>query len=295
MRSETKNGSSLMLLGAMRQSWVVWLMLMLSSCFLFDAVWAEWMALGLIIFAGIPHGAYDLRAAQQVWSGIGNARWLIGVGYVGVGVAMSLLCLGWPTLGLIFFLGLSLAHFAEGESLVLGRFEGWVTATAAILLPIALHQEAAWPYLNYFISPALLQHLFTPFGWAGICAVGAVLWQIIRLVSQRRLEDGIEIGCCLVAWILLSPLAGFAVWFIGRHSRHHLQRCREQFPTMGMGLSREFMVVSAAAILLLAPLGLRFNLSILEELFAASIVLIAGLTLPHMVVTHLFEGSLQDR
>jgi len=114
-------------------------------------------------------------------------------------------------------------------------------------------------------------------------------------VRQGRLVDGLEIGCCLVAWVILSPLAGFAVWFIGRHSRHHLQRCREQFPTVGLGISREFLVVSAAAILLLAPLGLRFNLTVLEELFAASIVLIAGLTLPHMVVTHLFEGSAKGR
>jgi Brp/Blh family beta-carotene 15,15'-monooxygenase len=284
-----------MVLGVMRQSWVMWLVLMLCSCFVLKAEWAEWLALGLIIFAGIPHGAYDLRAADKVWRGLGHTRWLIGVGYVAVGVAMSLFCLGWPALGLILFLGLSLTHFAEGESFVIGRLGGWVTATAAIVLPIALHQEAARPYLTYFLSLALLQQIALPLMWAGAFAVCAVLLQIIRLVRQGRLVDGLEIGCCLVAWVLLSPLAGFAVWFIGRHSRHHLQRCREQFPSVGLGISREFLVVSAAAILLLAPLGLRFNLTVLEELFAASIVLIAGLTLPHMVVTHLLEGSAKGR
>jgi hypothetical protein len=38
--------------------------------------------------------------------------------------------------------------------------------------------------------------------------------------------------------------------------------------------------------LLLAPLAARFDLSDITQLFAASIVLIAGLTLPHMIVSH---------
>jgi hypothetical protein len=49
----------------------------------------------------------------------------------------------------------------------------------------------------------------------------------------------------------------------------------------------DFIVLSILAITLIAPLSLWFNLRDIHQLFAASIVLIAGLTLPHMVVTHI--------
>jgi hypothetical protein len=51
----------------------------------------------------------------------------------------------------------------------------------------------------------------------------------------------------------------------------------------------DFIVLSILAISLIAPLSLWFNLSDIHQLFAASIVLIAGLTLPHMVVTYISE------
>jgi hypothetical protein len=51
-------------------------------------------------------------------------------------------------------------------------------------------------------------------------------------------------------------------------------------------LPADFVVISVLAMLLLAPLAARFDLSDITQLFAASIVLIAGLTLPHMIVSH---------
>jgi hypothetical protein len=48
----------------------------------------------------------------------------------------------------------------------------------------------------------------------------------------------------------------------------------------------DFLVISLVAILLITPLSLLFDLRDINQLFAATIVLIAGLTLPHMLVTH---------
>jgi len=76
------------------------------------------------------------------------------------------------------------------------------------------------------------------------------------------------------------------VWFIGRHSRHHLELCRDYIKVGPRWVTGDFLVISVTAIVLILPLALRFNLTDIHELFAASIVLIAGLTLPHMIVTH---------
>ncbi|MFM1846621.1 MAG: hypothetical protein RL417_95, partial [Pseudomonadota bacterium] len=103
----------------------------------------------------------------------------------------------------------------------------------------------------------------------------------------------LELLFCLAGWLLYSPLAGFAVWFIGRHSRGHLRFCRERLTAGRALITAEFLVVSAAAILLILPLGLRFDLNHIEQLFAASIVVIAGLTLPHMFVTHRVMATLE--
>jgi hypothetical protein len=85
---------------------------------------------------------------------------------------------------------------------------------------------------------------------------------------------------------VLPPLAGFAVWFIGRHSRQHLQTCRAMFCSSGIPIPMDFALISLLAIGGILPLGLYFDLTQLEQLFAASLCLIAGLTLPHMVVSH---------
>jgi channel protein (hemolysin III family) len=81
-------------------------------------------------------------------------------------------------------------------------------------------------------------------------------------------------------------LGWVAVWFIGRHSLKHLQSCSEMFAGSRFGVPLDFALISLLAILGLLPFALRFDFSRIEDLFAASICLIAGLTLPHMIVSH---------
>ncbi|MFM1849053.1 MAG: hypothetical protein RL417_2527, partial [Pseudomonadota bacterium] len=131
-------------------SWVVWIWLGLLGAQQMRPAAAEWLALGLIIFAGIPHGAFDLRAARRVWSG--RHLGLVGVFYIGIGLLMSGLCLALPGVGLALFLAISAAHFAEGESEELGQGAAWFVGGSAILLPIALHIDEAAQYLAFFIA-----------------------------------------------------------------------------------------------------------------------------------------------
>lgn len=66
----------------------------------------------------------------------------------------------------------------------------------------------------------------------------------------------------------------------------HLETCRAMFAGARYKLPLDFLIISAAAIVLLAPFSLLFDLTDIHQLFTATLALIAGLTLPHIVVSH---------
>jgi Brp/Blh family beta-carotene 15,15'-monooxygenase len=251
---------------------------------------AEWLALTLIIIAGIPHGSFDLRTAHSWWGDSLSRRITLIIAYVLVGLSMSTLCLAWPGFGLCLFLVISAFHFAEGERLSNPGSTGTCIGIGAILLPISFHLPQAAQYLQFFASQdsliAVKPYLVIS-GWAICCILCGSL--ILDFFNGRR-ADLLQRTVCLLGWVVLPPLSGFCVWFIGRHSRQHLQRSGTLFSkTSARTLPADFIVLSILAIALILPLAYWFDLRDIHQLFAASIVLIAGLTLPHMVVTHMSE------
>jgi Brp/Blh family beta-carotene 15,15'-monooxygenase len=247
---------------------------------------SEWVALGLILFAGIPHGGYDLQIARERWAGT-PAVVRIG-GYLGVGVAMSLTCLLLPGLGLALFLVLSVVHFAEGET-ARGREPGAVLmGLSAVAAPILLHGTTAATYMEYFVRiPGEWLGGFRQVGWVvwGLAAL-TVVWDLVR----RRYSEAWQRGLCVAGWLVFPPLAGFSVWFLGRHSRQHVADCVSRFAAEGQGMTASLVATSLLAVLLVGPLLLRFDPRELKQLVAASVILIAGLTLPHMIVTSQLFG-----
>jgi Brp/Blh family beta-carotene 15,15'-monooxygenase len=259
------------------------------STLLLSPTTSEWLGLGLIVLAGIPHGSYDLRVAESLLGSSFAKRGLLVFVYLLVGLAMSGLCLLWPTAGLALFLAISALHFVEGERIYSPPLTALLSGVGAILLPISYHFESASKYLAHFVADNFLLALsayLRPIGITFGLLLAASL--ILDYCRQKRSEIA-QHAVCLLAWILLPPLSGFCVWFIGRHSSQHLQRSRTIFAkaTDDRKIPLDFIALSITAIALITPLALIFDLSDLHQLFAASIVLIAGLTLPHMITTHL--------
>jgi len=273
----------------------------LSMCAALAPTTAEWAALALMICAGIPHGSFDLRVAEAKWSNAPLSRYAILALYLLSVLGMAGLCVFVPLLGLCLFLIISAVHFAEGEisttappSVVMGATLG----ICAILLPIGLHPQQSQVYTSYFLSQELFVRIEKPLALLSHIAayiVGISLALSLRPGSRQKAPETLQRLICLCAWVFLPPLSGFAVWFIGRHSRQHLERCQALFAGGRFRVPMDFVVISALAILGLLPFSLRFNFSRLEELFAASICLIAGLTLPHMIVSHRMQEALSAR
>jgi len=253
---------------------------------LYGAEVGEPLALALIVLAGIPHGAFDLRFARTKWAAHSDSSLAIAGVYLAIGLAMSALCLLLPAVGLAAFLALSVFHFAEGEMPRSQRVTAIVFAISAILVPIALHGRLAAGYLGYFLGPDVFPKHADAALLGGMSFLVLALFLVWLEAWESELSETVERLVCMVAWVLLPPLSGFAVWFLGRHSRRHLLACRNLFGHRLADLPGDFVAISALAILLIIPLFWRFDPRDLNQLFAASIILVAGLTLPHVIVTH---------
>jgi Brp/Blh family beta-carotene 15,15'-monooxygenase len=266
-----------------------------------ESSYAEWLALILIIVAGIPHGSFDLRVANKKWPLLASKPALaIGL-YSLVGITMSLLCFLAPTLGLLLFLIISVIHFADGEHLASKSLTGTaeLIGLTAVILPILLHLDEAKTYIQFFIPPNSF-----PLSEASTLNLGygisllVVLYLFANYLMGYRTEL-VQLLICLMSWHILPPLAGFGVWFLGRHSRHHLEECAEFFTERAASHARlkgfpiDFLAISVTAILLIVPLGYWFDFTQIHELFSASIILIAGLTLPHILVTYNIKRTLR--
>jgi Brp/Blh family beta-carotene 15,15'-monooxygenase len=271
---------------------VILLFVSMTTWWLLAPGWAEWGALALMICAGIPHGSFDLRVAKAKWRDAPLSQKKIVALYLGGVVGMGGLCVFAPLIGLPLFLCISAIHFSEGEihaTTLPSNVAGTAYGVSAILLPIGLHVQEAQGYMGYFVPPEIFSSIEPPLVFVSY-ALALLLGILISasLISTKGTDraEHLQRLICLGAWIILPPLSGFAVWFIGRHSLKHLQSCSEMFAGSRFGVPLDFALISLLAILGLLPFALRFDFSRIEDLFAASICLIAGLTLPHMIVSH---------
>jgi Brp/Blh family beta-carotene 15,15'-monooxygenase len=247
-----------------------------------------------MIGAGIPHGSFDLRVAKAKWRSAELSRVTVVSCYLACVLSMSVLCVFTPLVGLSLFIVISALHFAEGETqsaALMARLRGILFGVGAILLPIGLHLDETEPYVRYFIPSELFQAL-RPLLSASALLLTSLIGVLLTLdfMGKRDVPATIERCICFAGWIMLSPLAGFAVWFIGRHSYQHLELCKSMFASTRNEIPIDFIAISLLAIIGLAPFALLFDFSDINQLFAASICLIAGLTLPHMIVSHGIRG-----
>lgn len=253
---------------------------------------SEWIALALMIGAGIPHGSFDLRVAQATSRSTVMPRTRIAAIYLTGVLSMSALCVFVPAAGLSLFLCISALHFSEGElqsSPSTNITTGILFGIGAIILPIGLHCGTAMEYLEYFVRPSIFELVTPIIAILSLFVVTAIALCLIRDCKQQPglTPATIERCICLISWVLLPPLAGFSVWFVGRHSHQHLELCRKFLQPAAGRMPLDFAIISLLAISGLLPFSFAFDFSEINQLFAASICLIAGLTLPHMILSHL--------
>ena len=254
--------------------------------------------LGGMVLVGVPHGAFDHLVARPVLAPrLGPAWWVpFGAGYVGLAALVGLAWWVAPALTLAGFLAASVVHFGLGDvedGLAPRAVPRWlavlVYGTAPVLLPIAIHPDAAAPVLAGLAGmsvPAMVVALH-PVAWVlpvwGL-AFAWVLW--------AAWQEGLGVAERLLTaatFVLLPPLLAFGLYFTAGHAMRHVLRLGAWYaPSDGRRATRWLLrtIVPWAGATAIAGAALAWRG---EDLTAAVLVpafrAIAALTLPHMVVT----------
>lgn len=254
--------------------------------------------LGGMALVGVPHGAFDHLVARPVLAPQLGAVWWVpfGAGYFGLAALVGLAWWVAPAWTLAGFLAASVVHFGLGDvedGLAPRAVPRWlavlVYGATPILLPVALHPDAAAPVLAGLADvpvPAMVAALH-PAAWllpAWAAAFGWVLWAAHREglgVAERLLT--------LTAFVVLPPLLAFGLYFTAGHAMRHVLRLGAWYsPVDGRRAAGWLLrtivpwaVGTALVGVALAWRGDDLTAAVLVPAFRA----IAALTLPHMIVT----------
>ena len=256
---------------------------------------ADLIALGLVIFIGLPHGAFD--GAVFALLPAKNRPQSLSVFLIGYSLIAALIIGLWlvlPLLSLIGFLALSAFHFGKGDSEIYhGRARIFAIIAhgglATIYLPL-LHTDAAF---NAFAALtfrhandlALLEMILRLCGLIWLGAVIAYGW--MALMNHFYRARFIE--CLLIASLMafLPLLPAFALYFCAIHSRRHFSALydstKDKAPQalwpLAIGLSFASWLAGGLA-LFWASQYQSFAVSAIQIIFIG----LAALTVPHMML-----------
>lgn len=254
------------------------------------------LLLGGMALVGVPHGAFDHLVAQPVMRPrLGPAWWaLFGAGYFGLAALVGMAWWAAPGWTLCGFLAASIVHFGLGD-LEDGLAPASVPRGLAVLaygalpvlLPVALHPDAAAPVLAGLAGMAVpdMAAALRPAVW--LLPAWAVLFGWV--VFTARYRGVAERLLTAAAFVLLPPLLAFALYFTAGHAMRHIVRLGAWYDPADRGRAARWLAWTivpwafgtALAGVALAWRGDDLTASVLVPAFQA----IAALTLPHMVVT----------
>ncbi len=202
---------------------------------------------GLILSLGVPHGAIDTIFAYQVYRLRTPRAWLLAAIIYG-GLAALVVC-AWlisPTVFLIGFLLLSIAHFAGDPQKGVRAFTRILYAGMVIVLPCLRFEPDVARLFEFLAGPTsatLLAATLAVLAWPWLaCSLGAAVVE-----SGRNWRVGGEVLAVVLPVVSATPLIAFTAYFCGMHSARHVIRTYHYANQTSIGL----LVSDAAAPMLL--------------------------------------------
>jgi hypothetical protein len=244
---------------------------------------------GLVVMAGLPHGALDVAIAlRRGWLETWRSGLVFHLAYVALAAVVVGLWLIQPLATLCAFLLISAWHF--GGDWALSRLPAlrMLLGVSLLSLPALKHPEQV-SALYEFLAPgrgadlAHGQSLFAPAG--SICLLVLALWA----ARARQWSDGVELLVLLIGGVWLPPLIFFAVYFCALHSPRNFLIEWGQWE--GSGTHRRILLLTytgaaAASMAALLWLQARMALSLEAALARTLFIGLAALTVPHMALAY---------
>lgn len=240
-----------------------------------------------IVVLGVPHGALDTVFAQRRYSLSTRLGWsAFAVTYLVLMGCVTLLWFVAPTLFLVSFLGISVAHFSGDPIGGTSPVVRVVQAGAIVVLPTIRYANELTDLYALLVGPTAAA---TVVPWLNAGAWPLLVALIVAAVmslpkSQQASLELIATGCLAMC---APPLLAFVVYFCLMHSARHVLR------TVTYARSTQFRHVAASTIApmlgvvcagLVAWFLLRETPMLSKAVIQVLFVGLASLTVPHMAL-----------
>ena len=250
------------------------------------------IALGAVVFIGLPHGAMDgALAAHFGWMESKKKAVSFLLGYV----AMAALVVGFwfvaPAISFIIFLAISMFHFGKGDVNTQGKQSSTVESLARggvviagisqfhkadadsiFLALISSNTDLVWSFLDAAII---------------ITVVCTAITLAIKKGQERSLFFG-EIAGLTLIFAILPPLVGFSIYFCMIHSIRHFAAMKTmlQDTISKLQIRRTTVLFSAIcwAVGLIVLVLQSSNVGVEPALLQVIFIGLAALTVPHMIL-----------
>ncbi len=277
-----------------------------------------------MVFLGLPHGAVDHLMIPKARNESFSVRWMMKISavYLLLGTSYLLLWLIQPVLAFALFIAITWFHWGEGELYVVQQLfmdksltgvqktlEVVLRGAAPMILPLIAFPEyyrlIAEATVNLFTSGNTSIALSLPNTAKTLILTAYILAALILFVYIYRGSGNslslkytvADISILTLFFLTVPPILAIGLYFCLWHSVRHAFRYSmlDNEPREGlqqgsvMPAARRFFIDSAplTAVSLVLLGGLYYFLSVssgLENLIGVYLVLIAVLTLPHIVL-----------
>lgn len=275
-----------------------------------------------VLVLGLPHGATDHVVAARSGRSRRRAYALVVGGYALLGGAYLVAWFLAPVASFVFFIGLTLAHWGQGDLYVLdersgGRYPGSRAHAALLVLtrgslpmlvplvafPDVYERVFAWTVGLFGADTAAVAWAFGPTARTAV-AVGFAALAAVTLAVGARVDrdtwrvDAAETGLLVAYFALVPPLVAIGLYFTLWHALRHVVRtvlldepsvdalARGDTLTAVRRYARDAAPNTVGALVVLAAVALAVPRTPagVEGAVAVYLVLLAVLTLPHVVV-----------
>jgi beta-carotene 15,15'-dioxygenase len=241
----------------------------------------------VILLCGIPHGALDIEIVAQ---NLGRTSGIFKLGYIAVYISLAAAMAGlwflFPNLALVVFLGISIVHFGRDWRLEEEPFLGFMVGGALIALPALSHNSEVSALFDILTGSRAGQAIADGLACISLPPLLSSLVFCGVAIKQRRTPIAVDVAICLVAAVILPPLAAFAIFFCGLHSPRHFSDALQEADDLSVW--KKAMIITSVTALALGMGALVFvhgsTASVDTGIVRTAFVLLSILTLPHFLL-----------
>lgn len=243
---------------------------------------------GLVVVAGLPHGALDPLVARRAGlvDGPASSASYLGAYVVVAGVAAGL-WLAFPEAGLVTFLMMSGWHFA-GDWGDLDRATRGLGGAFVIAGPVLFHPDEVAELFGALSTDGFATGLVETMRPVAVVAALALTALALRDVVRRRLR-AVELVALVVAAWALPPLLFFVAYFCGLHSPRHIAEVLRGLAVRGRAALRVGAAFTLLTVVAVAPAALWLDGSVSDRTVQIVFVALGALTVPHMITTRVAD------